>query len=933
MIAVAQLELTPLVFCSMHSAGRSKNFWIPPENGNESAVPSPISPAEPATPTRATSSANRPFQSASNLHSLGQQSSSHASQSYFSRTQLPTRPTGRTGHEFNRRERKFESLFNAWTEEMARLNEEHRTVTENVLSEADSKKAMDDFNAKAQYVIARYNEEIEALQMSSSEPGSSQDENDEDDEVDEEEEEIRPSSRALPAFMNRNGHVDTTGDGEDEDEEGTESEEVESEDEEPQVPETAIDDEEEEEDESETDEENSVRNSEHSSRRVAGSTSGTDDSDHSARLSRRSGKSYQSSEISNGSRGAKTPPPTEEDEDWRAAQRRRAREKRTADEVASSLPLRLRSGTLRGSSSPMSSVHRPPAMHLFETLSSSPASISSMHSSLVNSRRPSRDVPTTRPSPIELDPSQMSSRIEYLRRQNSTSGSDRSLSRNRQHSPVDHVKLFKDQFEGWKNAARSWSDEVRKQAQEQTEESRLRFEREQEEKHRRAQQLFIANQEKMFQQISRNRAGSTGASGQPNAPAGPHVRNNSFAIPSSAIPSSASPTAQRGTMAPPPLSSTPTNRPLQHATSQTFQLASSQSPARPRFQGQNHQSSPIADNRHSTASSSGSDEVEIAVDDDEFDASTPHNQKGTPPISIPNSTRGSFDAGHRRMNSQIYTGPSGQRNNFPQQLRNSSSTTFSSTSGTQSARSSGGWSGVSGASSNTTVTTSDTPSSRRGSMGEKTFVQPVGLHNDHRKAAATSGVANASPPTQGHRWMQGSLDASGSSSHNSGSGLSRAATLPIGFNPSPVPGSAIPPRTTAQQWTSIASSSSPSAASSVQPGTSVGSSNSGMASRPPPVSLNIGHQSPSKTSWKMAGQPSPPIPIATRPSSVSVSILGSQRMRPETNAINGPTGSSPPAPLAIAADRARINKSIRVACKAYFYPSQVINLSSQGHFV
>ncbi|CAG8636401.1 15630_t:CDS:2, partial [Acaulospora colombiana] len=396
---------------------------------------------------------------------------------------------------------------------------------------------------------------------------------------------------------------------------------------------------------------------------IHGTGSG-DETDHSGRLSHVSVKSFQSTQT-NGSLGLNTPPPTEVDEDYRATRRRLAREARKADELAAALPQRLRSSTIRGDSpsQPTPVATRPAAMALFETLSSSPASISSVQpsSSPFTSRHAPRDSSASRPSPSIED---NSSRIEILRRNSSLSGSDRSLSRPRPSSN-DETQILRDQYEGWKSNIRDHSDAVFRNAEKQLEESKVRFQKEQQEKHARAQALFVAQQEKLYHQLSRNRAGSAGSAALNIAPGSSHPRSGSFAMPGQGhgLPSSASPTLQRGVhpSSPVPPSISP-NHPLQSKQSQTFQMAATTSSHAPLHRSQSRTWLPAGaspsvkqttdfGNRHS-GGSSDTDEAENAVEDDESDAPIQFAQhKGSLPISIPNST-----AGHRRTSSQIHTG-------------------------------------------------------------------------------------------------------------------------------------------------------------------------------------------------------------------------------------------------------------------------------------
>jgi hypothetical protein len=326
-----------------------------------------------------------------------------------------TKQNSRTGQEYNRRERKFESLFNEWSKKMAEIEEEHRLVNLRCNGEEESRRAIEEFNRKAQAVFTRYNEEIEALKMSSSEPGSSQSKasEDDDDEEDDDEQEAEVMADPTP--------VRSWQEGPDEEDESDSEEEDDDEDEAN-------------EDDGEDEGDGNGRPSTPMSKPYHIEASSEDDTDQSAR---------------------------EVDEDWRATRRRQAREKRNTDELASALPQRLRSYAVRGTSpaavgaTPIAAASRPAAMSLFETLSSSPASISSMQaaSSSVGSRSRA----------VELDPKQPSSRIEFLRRQNSPDGSDGPAFHPRQPSPspspiVDEQPLFWDQFERWKAGARDGTD-------------------------------------------------------------------------------------------------------------------------------------------------------------------------------------------------------------------------------------------------------------------------------------------------------------------------------------------------------------------------------------------------------------------------------------------------------------------------------------------
>ena len=764
----------------------------------------------------------------------------------------------RTGKEFNRRERRFESIFDQWSKEVARLQEKHRAVSLKCRNEEESTMAMDIFNRKVQAVMTRYNEEIAALQISSSEPPSSQsDDKEDEDKDDEDDEDEETSEEDGEEEEDLNHRVDgppkhALGDNKDGDERAL----------------TRIFD------------------------ALHVDISSGDDTDHSARFSQRSAKSYQSSEVSQGSLNLNTPPPTENDEDHRATRRRQARERRKTDELASALPLRLRSETLRKvSPAGAAPAPRPAAKLLFENMSSSPASISPMPGqslgSPYSSRRPSRDVPTTRPSPIKINPAAVASRIDYLRRRNSSSGLDRSLSKNRESSPVDERSLFKDQFEAWKTAIQSQSETLLKTEEKGTEDARRKFLLDQEEKHQRAQLIFLAEQERHLQ---RNRAvstGSTTASG--GSSVGSHPISSSFAVPHAhGTAPSISPTLQRGVPPPVLASSSPSGRPFNSRFSQTLYEATGLS----RFWPQQSSSRtwvprtvPVAtqpEDQYSTGSPSGLDALEGVVEGKDENGQPAY--KGTSPISNPNSAPGSFDMGHHRTSSQVYSGTSGAsstpRNPFPQHLRNPSLTTLSSN-GIASSQSS-----------------ANTPGSRRGSVGEKTFVPPTSLHGESRKNVNSLTVENP-PPNQQPRWLHGSIlgsvDAPGGVNHGPTSTFSRtsgdAAAATIKANS----GVNIPLRAAVQHRHTASSASSLSATSAVPPISNSSSIGPGSSPRLSPVGpLSIG-QPPGKISWKSiaTGKPSPPIPIQTRPESGSIS--STQRNWPNTSSGSGsfPTVTTP----------------------------------------
>ncbi|CAG8718980.1 9564_t:CDS:2, partial [Acaulospora colombiana] len=199
----------------MQSTGR-RGFWIPPEDAFENAPPGSTAvnrpPQEPPTPTRATTTNHRPPLplpvSARTPQRPPPRPVPQSAPAYTTSQPSSSRHNGRTGQEYNRRQRRFEGIFEAWSQEMARLEEEHRKVTQSCVTEDESKRAMDDFNRKAQSVFTRYNEEIETLQMSSSEPGSSQSEaEDDEDEVP-----ARTPSRTR-GFHNEDAEGDSDNDG------------------------------------------------------------------------------------------------------------------------------------------------------------------------------------------------------------------------------------------------------------------------------------------------------------------------------------------------------------------------------------------------------------------------------------------------------------------------------------------------------------------------------------------------------------------------------------------------------------------------------------------------------------------------------------------------------------------------------------------------
>jgi hypothetical protein len=92
---------------------------------------------------------------------------------------IASRPSSPRNSEYRRRERLFGAMFDRWSREMARIEGEHELISQNCNTENEAKKAIDDFRQKAQGLLTRYNEEIEAVQLGSS---GSQSET-EDDEV------------------------------------------------------------------------------------------------------------------------------------------------------------------------------------------------------------------------------------------------------------------------------------------------------------------------------------------------------------------------------------------------------------------------------------------------------------------------------------------------------------------------------------------------------------------------------------------------------------------------------------------------------------------------------------------------------------------------------------------------------------------------------